>query len=155
MTPAPLLIIAPRHPERGNEVVEWLRQFSDGAAQRSAGEPITSSTRAYVADTLGEMGLWYILATVVVMGGTFQENMIHWTEQRHTLLSIGPHSEEYLKKLASHPAVTAYMDRNPNGMHTPVRHVLTFRYIINHDQGCLLSGQPAPPAWAAWIGWRD
>jgi 3-deoxy-D-manno-octulosonic-acid transferase len=71
MTPAPLLIIAPRHPERGNEVVEWLRQFSDGAAQRSAGEPITSNTRAYVADTLGEMGLWYRLATVVVMGGSF------------------------------------------------------------------------------------
>lgn len=71
MTPAPLLIIAPRHPERGNEVVEWLRQFSDGAAQRSAGEPITSDTRAYVADTLGEMGLWYRLATVVVMGGSF------------------------------------------------------------------------------------
>ena len=32
------------------------------AALRSAEEPITPETDIYVADTIGEMGLWYALA---------------------------------------------------------------------------------------------
>jgi 3-deoxy-D-manno-octulosonic-acid transferase len=69
--PKPLLIVAPRHPERGAEVVELLRARGRAVAHRSAGEPITAGTEIYVADTLGEMGLFYRLAAVAVMGGSF------------------------------------------------------------------------------------
>ena len=67
----PLLIVAPRHPERGGEIAAWLRTQGVAVAQRSAGEPVTGETRVYLADTLGEMGLWFRLAAVAVMGGSF------------------------------------------------------------------------------------
>lgn len=75
LSPAPLLIVAPRHPERGGEVATLLRGRGRQVARRSAGEPVTADTGAYVADTLGEMGLWFRLADVAVMGGGFVEGV--------------------------------------------------------------------------------
>lgn len=75
LSPAPLLIVAPRHPERGGEVATLLRGRGRQVARRSAGEPVTADTGAYVADTLGEMGLWFRLAEVAVMGGGFVEGV--------------------------------------------------------------------------------
>jgi 3-deoxy-D-manno-octulosonic-acid transferase len=75
LTPAPLLILAPRHPERGAEVTALLRGHGRVVAQRAAGEPITAEAGAYVADTLGEMGLWFRLADVAVMGGSFLDGI--------------------------------------------------------------------------------
>lgn len=64
-----LLIVAPRHPERGAEVAAL---FADRrVARRGAGEGVAAETEVYVADTLGEMGLLFRLADVVVMGGGF------------------------------------------------------------------------------------
>jgi len=65
------LVMAPRHPERGADVAEILAAKGWTAARRSLGEPIDSATDAYVADTLGEMGLFFRLAYVAVMGGGF------------------------------------------------------------------------------------
>ncbi len=75
LSPAPLLIVAPRHPERGGEVATLLRGRGRQVARRSAGESVTADTGAYVADTLGEMGLWFRLAEVAVMGGGFVEGV--------------------------------------------------------------------------------
>ena len=69
--PDALLVVAPRHPDRGAEVAATLAELGLAAARRSRGDPPTPTTRAYVADTLGEMGLWLRLADVVVMGGSF------------------------------------------------------------------------------------
>lgn len=66
-----LLIVAPRHPERGAEVAEALAAAGLPAARRSQGAALAPDARAYVADTLGEMGLFLRLADVVVMGGSF------------------------------------------------------------------------------------
>lgn len=59
-----LLVIAPRHPARGPELAREL-----GATRRAAGE--TPQGQIHVADTLGELGLFFRLADVVVMGGAF------------------------------------------------------------------------------------
>jgi 3-deoxy-D-manno-octulosonic-acid transferase len=69
--PGLLLIIAPRHPERGAEVVEILNAAGANTARRSAGEAPEPLVSAYVADTLGELGLFFRLADVVVMGGGY------------------------------------------------------------------------------------
>lgn len=66
-----LLIVAPRHPERGEAVAAELSGLGLASALRSAGEALTPQTRAYVADTLGELGLFFRLAYVAVMGGGF------------------------------------------------------------------------------------
>ncbi|HEX5379801.1 MAG TPA: 3-deoxy-D-manno-octulosonic acid transferase [Phenylobacterium sp.] len=66
-----LLLVAPRHPERGRAVASELAARGLKVGRRSAGEPLTADLDAYVADTLGEMGLLYRLADVAVMGGSF------------------------------------------------------------------------------------
>ena len=68
---APFLILMPRHPERGPALVQSLRSDGRRVAARSAGEAMEPDTAVYLADTLGEMGLFLALADVVVMGGSF------------------------------------------------------------------------------------
>jgi len=68
--PDALLLIAPRAPARGAEVMA-LASGAGGAAQRSAQQAITPDTPVYVADTIGEMGLWYRLARVAMVGGSW------------------------------------------------------------------------------------
>ncbi len=73
--PAPLLIIVPRHPERGGEVAAALAAEGWTIARRSQGELPGPQTTAYVADTLGELGLFYRLADAVALGGAFVEGL--------------------------------------------------------------------------------
>lgn len=72
---AGLIIVAPRHPERGTTVAAELSGHRFKVARRGAGEPIVAATTAYVADTLGELGLFLRMADVVVMGGSFVEGV--------------------------------------------------------------------------------
>ena len=66
-----LLILVPRHPERGPAVAAALSQAGYRAGLRSQGDVLTETSGAYVADTLGELGLFLRLADVVIMGGSF------------------------------------------------------------------------------------
>lgn len=65
-----LTIIVPRHPARGAAIRSLLAAEGFVVAQRSAGEGVTPATDIYLADTLGELGLFYPLAPVVFVGGT-------------------------------------------------------------------------------------
>jgi 3-deoxy-D-manno-octulosonic-acid transferase len=67
------LILAPRHPDRGDALAGMLRARGLATAQRSKGEPLTADTDVYLVDTLGEMGLWYRLASVSFVGGSLAE----------------------------------------------------------------------------------
>ncbi|MEM9225634.1 MAG: glycosyltransferase N-terminal domain-containing protein, partial [Pseudomonadota bacterium] len=69
MSPRPFAIIAPRHPERGDWVASLLDCTALNIARRSDEEPIRPDTDVLLADTLGEMGLWYRLADTVYLGG--------------------------------------------------------------------------------------
>lgn len=69
--PKPLLILAPRHPERGSSVAQLAREQGLMVTRRAAAEPLERSTQVYVADTLGEMGLFYRLASLAIIGGSF------------------------------------------------------------------------------------
>ena len=68
--PGLLTIIAPRHPERGPTIASGLRKAGLTVALRSAGEPIDRAVDIYIADTLGELGLFYRLAPVAFVGGS-------------------------------------------------------------------------------------
>jgi len=70
--PELLLILAPRHPERGDEVAQLLREDGWSVSQRSKGQEIDGRTDVYLADTIGEMGLWYRLAPVTFLGGSLE-----------------------------------------------------------------------------------
>lgn len=67
--PNALLLIAPRAPARGGEVQALC---SKSTLMRSASAALPSHQDCvYIADTIGEMGLWYRLAPVALLGGSW------------------------------------------------------------------------------------
>ena len=66
-----LTIIAPRHPQRAQEIKALAGDLN--FSQRSLGENIASKTEIYLADTLGELGLFYSLSDFVFLGGSLVE----------------------------------------------------------------------------------
>ncbi len=66
--PGALLILAPRFPADGDSAEAMARARFDGVARRSHGAGIDAATQVYLADTIGEMGLWYRLAPVSFVG---------------------------------------------------------------------------------------
>jgi 3-deoxy-D-manno-octulosonic-acid transferase len=73
--PPALLVVAPRHPARGDALADELAASGLNVARRSLGEPPGPQIGAYLADTLGELGLFLALADAVVMGGSFVEGI--------------------------------------------------------------------------------
>lgn len=62
-----LSIIVPRHPERGEQIAHDL---GEAVARRSLKQPITAKTAIYLADTLGELGLFYALCPIAFIGNS-------------------------------------------------------------------------------------
>jgi 3-deoxy-D-manno-octulosonic-acid transferase len=69
--PNTLLVVVPRHPARAAEMATTLQNLGFTVAQRSTGQPIKPGVDIYLADTMGELGLFYRLAPVVFIGKTF------------------------------------------------------------------------------------
>jgi 3-deoxy-D-manno-octulosonic-acid transferase len=63
-----LLILVPRHPERGDAVLDMIVDAGLTQTRRSAGD--MPGAQVYLADTLGELGTWYALGSVVFLGGS-------------------------------------------------------------------------------------
>ena len=70
--PTLLTIIVPRHPERGKPIAEALGA-NLRVALRSEGQLPEASTDIYVADTIGELGLFYALSPIAFVGGSLIE----------------------------------------------------------------------------------
>ena len=92
-----LTIIVPRHPERGTEISGILAAHGK-VALRSRGDKITPETKFYVADTLGELGLFYRLSEIVFMGGSLithgGQNPLEAARLRCSILT-GIHTENF------------------------------------------------------------
>ncbi len=92
--PNALLIIAPRHPDRG----EAIAALAGGAPRRARFEPIGEAP-VYIADTLGELGLFYDLAPVSLVAGSLiyhlkGHNPIEPARLNSAILT-GPHYESF------------------------------------------------------------
>lgn len=68
--PGLLTIIAPRHPARGPAIAETLRAGGRRVARRGGGAGVAADTEIYLADTLGELGLWFRLTGIALIGGS-------------------------------------------------------------------------------------
>lgn len=64
-----VLILVPRHPERADTIAAAITRAGLPFTRRSAGQPPGGAI--YLADTLGETGLWYALAPIVCLCGSF------------------------------------------------------------------------------------
>jgi 3-deoxy-D-manno-octulosonic-acid transferase len=86
-----LTILVPRHTERGPnlEMLCGARAFR----RRSTGGQISSQTAIYIADTMGEMGLFYRLSRFCFLGGTLVplggHNVLE-PAQLHCVVLAGP-----------------------------------------------------------------
>ena len=65
-----LTVIVPRHPARGGEIAAMLRGRGLSVAVRSRNEPVAVTSQVYVADTIGELGVWYRLCPISFVGGS-------------------------------------------------------------------------------------
>jgi 3-deoxy-D-manno-octulosonic-acid transferase len=106
LSPAPLLIVAPRHPERGREIVGALA--GRRVARRSAGEAIGPETEIYVADTLGELGLFLRLSQLAIVGGGFLPGIGGHNPLEPARLGVGGISGPHVHNFAD---IYAEMDR--------------------------------------------
>jgi len=92
--PGLLTLIAPSHPERGPSIAEIAARAGLTAALRSRGELPSRTTQIYVADTVGELGMIYRLASAVFVGGSLVkhggQNPIEPAKLRTAILH-GPH----------------------------------------------------------------
>ena len=96
--PELLTIIAPRHPERGEEIRDTLRRGGYEVSRRAGMEPITPKTEIYLADTLGELGIFFRVAPVAFIGGTLVRHGGHNPLEAARLdcaLLFGPHMENF------------------------------------------------------------
>ncbi len=66
--PSLVTIVAPRHPERAGQIAAMARSFGVQPVRRSAGETPGPGPQFYIADTIGELGLFYRISSVVFLG---------------------------------------------------------------------------------------
>ena len=66
-----LLVLVPRHPARAQEIIQAAGERGLAVAARSSAEPVDEKTDVFLGDTLGEMGLFYRIAPVTFLGGSF------------------------------------------------------------------------------------
>jgi 3-deoxy-D-manno-octulosonic-acid transferase len=99
--PGLLTILAPRHPERGAAVAAEAGDLP--AARRGAGALPGPGTAVYVADTLGELGLFYRLARVALIGGSLVphggQNPLEPARLGCPIL-LGPHTANFAEPVA-------------------------------------------------------
>jgi 3-deoxy-D-manno-octulosonic-acid transferase len=99
-----LTVLAPRHPHRGPEIVAAARTAGFEVAQRSLDEPIVPTAQVYVGDTMGELGLFYRLSSVIFVGkslvGHGGQNPIEPAKLGSAILH-GPHVGNFLDVYAA------------------------------------------------------
>lgn len=66
--PGLLTVVVPRHADRGPDIERRLSAAGLNVARRAAGAAIAPDTAVYLADTMGELGLWYRLCPVAFVG---------------------------------------------------------------------------------------
>lgn len=71
--PALLCILVPRHPERFDEVFQLCQKLNLNTQRRSLGQNVQPDTQVYLADSMGELWLWYALSQVCFVGGSLNQ----------------------------------------------------------------------------------
>jgi 3-deoxy-D-manno-octulosonic-acid transferase len=94
--PDALLILVPRHPNRFDAVRSWLKTQQVTFVSRSRGEQVTSATSVLLADTLGELMMFYAAADIAFVGGSLiatigGHNLLEPAVLERPVL-VGPHN---------------------------------------------------------------
>ena len=102
--PDVLTIIAPRHPERGADIQQYLQAEGEAVQRRSLGGWPDRQASLYLADTLGELGLFYRLAKAAFIGGSLVPHGGHNPLEAARLGCppvFGPHTANFVEMTKS------------------------------------------------------
>jgi 3-deoxy-D-manno-octulosonic-acid transferase len=109
--PQAVMILAPRHPERFDEVIRLLERLGIRFFKRSlwAGEAVAGGV--LLVDTIGELAALYSLADIAFVGGSLVprggHNIIE-PAQHGVAIMVGPHTEDFrdiVRLFRSHDAL--------------------------------------------------
>ena len=94
----PTWLVGSTHNDEEIKIGRKLKELGFNTALRSKGEKITPKTEIYIADTIGEMGLWYSLCPIVFIGGSLiphgGQNFIEPSRMRGAVL-VGPYMHNF------------------------------------------------------------
>lgn len=110
-----LLIIAPRHSIRSDQISALLVHRKLSYSRRTKKEAITAKTDIYLADTIGELGLFYSLANVSFIGGSLKNGGHNILEASffNTFIIFGPdmsNFQEIATEYLAHNAAISFQD---------------------------------------------
>jgi 3-deoxy-D-manno-octulosonic-acid transferase len=96
--PRAIMLLAPRHPERFEEVALLLEQMSIPFARRSRWQGESLAGGVFLVDTIGELSALYALADVAFVGGSLVprggHNIIE-PAQHGVAIVVGNHTENF------------------------------------------------------------
>jgi len=98
--PQSLLVWVPRHPERFDKVADLCRRRGYRLVRRSEGGIVDDETSIYLADTMGELPLFYAAADVAFVGGSLVSTGGHNILEPAALgvpVVVGPHTFNFLE----------------------------------------------------------
>jgi len=106
------MILAPRHPERGEEVARLIASKGLTCARRSEGAA-PAEAEVYLADTMGEMGLWYALSPLCFLGASFGSqggHNLYEPAREGTVVIHGPNTANFAESYAEFDAKGAAVE---------------------------------------------
>lgn len=93
-----LSIVVPRHPKKADVMREVFEGQGLCVAQRSLKEPLGDDVDVYLADTMGELGLFYRVSPIAFIGGSLiphgGQNPME-AARLQTAILVGPHMENF------------------------------------------------------------
>jgi 3-deoxy-D-manno-octulosonic-acid transferase len=95
------LILAPRHPERGDAIAQMISEAGLTMTRRSQGD--APGGAVFLADSMGELGCWYALSDLVFLGGSLHPIGGHnpfEVAQAGALVLSGPHVTNFAETYA-------------------------------------------------------
>jgi 3-deoxy-D-manno-octulosonic-acid transferase len=98
------LILAPRHPKRAGEILQIAQGLGLSMIQRSHGGTLDDPGDVFLADTLGEMDIWYTASTSCFIAGSLVPKGGHtpFEPAAHGCALIhGPHVENFAEIYAA------------------------------------------------------
>jgi 3-deoxy-D-manno-octulosonic-acid transferase len=97
--PGLLTLLAPRHPQRGDEIEQVMQRAELKVARRSRGETIGPNTDVYLVDATGILGQLYRVSPLAFVGGSLiphgGQNMLEAAQLGCAVLH-GPHVDNFL-----------------------------------------------------------
>ncbi len=137
-------LIVPRHPQRVDEVEALLRSAGLSVLRRShwgvAGPAQQTHAQVWLGDSLGEMALYYSLADVALLGGSFEplggQNLIEAAACACPLV-MGPHTFNFSE--AAEQAEAAGAARRVTDMVAAVHEALDLAKTVPEHQAAAVA----------------